>query len=290
MVSVIIPIYNVEKYMVKCLDSLTRQTFKNLQIICIIDGSPDNSIEICRKYAKCDSRIEIIVQKNSGCAVARNKALSLVRGDYLCFIDPDDYISSNYIESLYNAAVLNDADIAVSNVKRIKGNSVKSRTHYDGIGVFNVSSEIFRVANCPPFYAVINKMYRTKLVTDSNITFETNCSWCDDVRFCVDTLLLAKTLVSVGNATYYYVKRSGSISHSKLSKARQLERFRIRSSAVSLCISNGISVPKKELTVTKMVYSLLGIPILRFRVNVLTKKEYVFLLGIIPIYRRNTNV
>lgn len=289
MVSIIIPIYNVEKYLIRCLDSIISQTFKDIQIICIIDGSPDKSIDICRKYAKDDYRIEIINQKNCGCAKARNKALTLVRGEYLCFVDPDDYINSNYIESLYNAAVANDADIAVANVQRIKGKSIKHRTIYTGIKVFKTRAEIFRAANCPPFYAVINKMYRTKLITDGNITFETGCSWCDDVRFCVDTLLAAKCMVTVGDAIYYYIRRTGSISHSKLNNLKQLERFRIRSSAVRLCISNGIAVPQPELTVTKIVYSLFGIPILRFRVNVSTNKEYVLLLGFIPIFWRNIN-
>ena len=116
-VSVIIPIYNVEKYLCRCLDSVVGQTYKDLQIICVIDGSTDSCKEICSKYSAVDGRIEIISQPNSGCARARNNALKKAKGQYICFIDPDDYVGQNYIESLVRAVQKYDADIALAIAK-----------------------------------------------------------------------------------------------------------------------------------------------------------------------------
>lgn len=286
MVSIIIPIYNVEKYLDKCLSGISVQTYEDLQVICVVDGSPDCSIDICRKYAEKDPRFEILEQKNSGCAIARNNALKVVRGEYICFIDPDDYVNESYIELLYNAMQSSDADIGIATMIRVRGNSKKFRTFHRGMKKYDSISDIFSAANCPPEYAIINKMYKSRLIIDNCISFETGCLWCDDVRFCVDTLLAAKRIVTVEDAIYYYIKRKNSISHSQINRDRQLQRFRIRSSAVLKCISNGVVVSPREMIVTKMVYSIFGIPLLKLCVNMRNRREYALLLGLIPIFIR----
>ena len=286
MVSLILPIYNVESYLGRCLDSIVNQTYGNLQIICIIDGSRDNSVEICRKYAQKDSRIEIFEQANSGCAVARNNALKKVRGDYVCFIDPDDYIDARFVESLLTESISADSDIAIATMLRVKKNSIKSRTRHFGVKKFGEKKSIFQAANCPPEYAVINKMYKTSLLAENNIEFETGCLWCDDVRFCVETLLCARSVVTVERAVYYYVKRTNSISHSQTSEEKQSQRYKIQRNAISACIANGVEIPNGELWITKIVKSFFGIPILRCRVNVKTAREYWFVFGIIPVFAK----
>ena len=101
-VSVVIPIWNTEKYLRKCLASVVNQTYKNLEIICINDGSPDNSLAILEEYAKKDSRIIIINQGNAGVSTARNRGLDIATGEYISFVDPDDWIESNTYESTVN--------------------------------------------------------------------------------------------------------------------------------------------------------------------------------------------
>lgn len=123
-VSIIIPVYNVEKYLRKCLDSVINQTCKDIEIIIINDGSTDNSLEICKEYSKNDPRIKLIDKKNEGVSKARNTGLAYVTGKYVCFVDSDDWIELNMIEKLYDSSVINNADFCMCNY--IKENETKS--------------------------------------------------------------------------------------------------------------------------------------------------------------------
>ena len=112
-VSVIIPIYKAEPYLKKCLDSIAAQTYKNLEIILIDDGSPDNCGRICDEYAANDPRVKVIHKQNGGMSDARNTGLDNATGEYLTFIDSDDYVSENFVDTLLNALRDNDADMSV---------------------------------------------------------------------------------------------------------------------------------------------------------------------------------
>ncbi len=112
-VSVIVPVYKTEKYIVRCVESLLGQTYKELEILLVDDGSPDNAGKICDEYASEDSRIRVIHQKNAGQSAARNNALKIASGDYYCFVDSDDYIAPDMVEKLYSLAEGNTADISM---------------------------------------------------------------------------------------------------------------------------------------------------------------------------------
>lgn len=114
LVSVIIPVYNVELFLRTCIDSIVAQTYSNLEIILVDDGSPDKCPEICNEYAKRDERVKVIHQKNGGLSAARNAGIDIARGEYLTFIDGDDFVVSNYIELLYKGIVEFDADISIA--------------------------------------------------------------------------------------------------------------------------------------------------------------------------------
>ncbi|MGN0414937.1 MAG: glycosyltransferase family 2 protein [Agathobacter sp.] len=111
LISVIVPIYNVEKYLKECVDSILNQTYKNLEIILVDDGSPDDCGRICEEYAKKDGRIKVIHKENGGLSSARNAGLDICTGEYISFIDSDDYISEFFIEMMYAGACLNDSDV-----------------------------------------------------------------------------------------------------------------------------------------------------------------------------------
>nr|MCR4662874.1 glycosyltransferase [Endomicrobiaceae bacterium] len=104
-VSVIVPVYNVEQYLRQCLDSIINQTFKDFECICVNDGSTDNSLTILQEYSKKDNRIKIINQKNSGSSVSRNNGIKQALGQYVSFVDADDWITDNYLEILYNKII-----------------------------------------------------------------------------------------------------------------------------------------------------------------------------------------
>lgn len=122
LITVIIPVYNVENNISHCIESVLKQTYKNLEILIIDDGSTDNSYNICQKYADKDKRIKVIHQTNQGIATVRNAGVKLAKGDYLFWIDSDDYIKENIIERLYENLVAYDADISICDF--IKGSEI----------------------------------------------------------------------------------------------------------------------------------------------------------------------
>lgn len=113
LISIIVPVYKVEKYLDKCVESIVEQTYKNLEIILVDDGSPDNCPAMCDEWAKKDSRIKVIHKKNGGLSSARNAGLDGCTGDYIYFLDSDDYIADNCIEMLFNAIVSDGSDMCI---------------------------------------------------------------------------------------------------------------------------------------------------------------------------------
>lgn len=114
LISVILPVYNVEKHLKQCLVSISSQSYKNLEIILIIDGSKDNSFQIAKDYSLIDSRVSVYWQENTGSGPARNAGISHATGEYIAFIDPDDWIEDNYIERLLSVMVENNVDLVLS--------------------------------------------------------------------------------------------------------------------------------------------------------------------------------
>lgn len=122
LISVIIPIYNVEKYIYQCINSILNQTYKNIEIILVDDGSPDGCGKICDEYQEKDQRIKVIHKKNGGLSDARNKGMDIAHGKYITFIDSDDYVEDKYIEILYNAIKKNNALISQCNILKVDNN------------------------------------------------------------------------------------------------------------------------------------------------------------------------
>ena len=122
LISVVVPIYNVENYIKKCVDSILSQTYKNLEIILVDDGSPDNCPQICDEYAQKDNRIKVIHKENGGLSDARNAGIDISKGKFITFIDSDDYIEKDYVEVLYNSIKENASDMAIGSHKAIYDN------------------------------------------------------------------------------------------------------------------------------------------------------------------------
>ncbi|MBR5272376.1 MAG: glycosyltransferase [Clostridia bacterium] len=122
LITVIVPIYKAEKFLLRCVSSIQNQTYKNLEIILVDDGSPDNCWELCQQFARQDSRIKIFHKENAGQGLARNDGLDMATGDYVTFIDSDDWISEDHIENLYSAIVENNADVALGNHTKVFAN------------------------------------------------------------------------------------------------------------------------------------------------------------------------
>ncbi len=209
-ISVIIPVYNVEPYLARCLDSVCNQTLKDIEIICINDCSPDNSLAILKDYASKDNRIKIIdFAENKNAAVARNAGLEVAKGEYLGFVDPDDYIDLNFYEELYNKALTDNADIAKCEciIYELDGKIRKS----------DLNNHI-KIKNKYCFtYEWWSAIYKNNLIKENNIHFPEECPKAQDIVFLNRCILKANTLALVDDVYYHYIRREDSLDAQSLS-------------------------------------------------------------------------
>lgn len=135
LISIVLPIYNVENYIEKCMESVLNQTYKNIEIILVDDGSPDNCPIICDQYVKEDNRVKVVHKENGGLSDARNAGIKVANGDYITFIDSDDYVDKDYVEFLYNTIEETDADIAIGGHRVIydSGKIIEKETHENSV-------------------------------------------------------------------------------------------------------------------------------------------------------------
>ncbi len=222
LVSVIVPVYNVEKYLRKCIEGIICQTYRNLQIILVDDGSTDESSTICDEYAGNDFRIKVIHQKNAGLAAARNAGIAISTGRYLAFVDSDDYVSKDMIETSYDAIVDSNADLCIFGIKWIYENGAA----YDKVAPSPICDEILtksqaldKLCRSDYFYYVtsVNKLYKRTIF--NNIRFPDGKQHEDEftVHHIFDN---CSKIVSIKEDLYFYVQRDNSIMHSYFSVKR----------------------------------------------------------------------
>lgn len=199
-ISVIVPVYNVEKYLNRCIDSILNQTFKDFELILIDDGSKDKSYEIMKCYTK-DKRLKIFKQKNMGPAKTRNRGIKEASGEFIMFIDSDDFIDNNYIEKYYNASKNSSYDLVIGGYKKINGDKIEFiRRLKDG----DFSKYLVMGPVC--------KLYKRTFLIENNISFlDTTAS--EDVYF--NALVYSKNpnIKIIDDTGYYYVYNSNSISN-----------------------------------------------------------------------------
>lgn len=209
-ISVIIPVYKVEKYLRKCVDSVINQTYKDLEIWLVDDGSPDNCPAICDEYAANDSRIKVIHKENGGLSDARNAALDVMTGEYVTFVDSDDYIAEDAIQTLYDALKNNDADMSVGNMDSVDESGNISSFYYPAnTQTFLNGTEILQLLNQP---CAPNRLYKSEIFRD--IRYPVGKLY-EDVFTWHKILSKVNRIALTGKVSYYYLVRSGSIMHSE---------------------------------------------------------------------------
>lgn len=260
-VSIIVPVYNVEKYLSECLDSLISQTLSDIEIICVNDGSKDSSLEILEKYAQKDKRIVVINQENSGVSTARNTGMKCANGEYIGFIDSDDWIDSDFYEKLYNSAKNNNADIAVASIIRYRKIEQKYRVKYIKEIVFTDLQDKISACSVPRICYVWNKLYRKELIQDDlftpNVYFE-------DVIWLPNIIKKANKVVTVDGTNYYYRVNNNSIVK-RPSKKKQQDNYYAKKKMVEFFNENNLKLTKKERTLVKCSYSFFNIPLLKIK-------------------------
>lgn len=217
-VSIIVPVYNVEKYLRKCIDSLINQTLNDIEIICINDGSTDKSLKILKEYKNKDSRIILFNQENSGQSVARNRGIEIAKGEYLGFVDPDDWIDLDYYEKLYNAASTNDTDIAVGGIIRVTGIKKKKFLNFEKETLTDNTKLKFELCDVPEKSYIWNKIYKTQKLKEINLKFEEGRIF-EDCIFTPQALFFLGKMVTVPNTYYYYLRRNNSTVKQRSQKA-----------------------------------------------------------------------
>jgi len=209
-VSVIIPVYNVEKYIERNLESLLNQTLDDIEIIYINDCSTDESLSILKRYEEKYENITVIdLEKNSGAAVARNKGLDVAKGEYIGFVDPDDDVDLNYYEELYKKAKAENADIVKCKRKNI---------NLDGQITYNNINDVIKEKGKYYFtYEWTTAIYKSSLIFDNNIRFPEECIKAQDIVFLNRVICVSNKVSLIDNVYYNYYKRQGSLNSSKIS-------------------------------------------------------------------------
>lgn len=214
-ISVIVPVYKVEPYLHKCVDSILAQTFTDFELILVDDGSPDSCGKICDEYAEKDSRVKVIHQENGGLSAARNAGLDWVfansNSEWIAFVDSDDYVADNYLELLFNAAKGNDADLSMCGFKRVddKDKEIKGSLNFADIVADKVES-FQLIADYPWMVVAWGKLYKRELF--DNIRYP--IGKISEDEFVIHKILWKTEKVALNSSqSYYYVDRKESLTN-----------------------------------------------------------------------------
>lgn len=248
-VSIIVPIYNVEKYIAKCLDSIVKQDMSDIEIIVVDDGSTDSSVEICEQYVSLDNRIRLIHQENQGLSMARNNGIDIATGEYIGFIDSDDWIKPDMYSTLYNNAAEHDADISMVNFNYVmpSGEHIPFANENTGTKVFEGIYKVAHNVRTTNNFAW-NKLYRKSLF--ENIRFPKGKTF-EDIFTMYRLIDVANKIVVSSESKYYYVRRDDSITLSSFNMSHidnieaYIERYRYISA----------KYPKFESTCRKQIFT-----------------------------------
>ena len=220
LISVIVPVYKVEKYLRKCVDSIIAQTYNNLEIILVDDGSPDNCGKICDEYSEKDTRIKVIHQQNGGLSAARNAGLDIATGDYIGFVDSDDYIAPDMYEKLLNALKENDANLSICNFVYVDSNG-NDLNLYPPVSAKIIESDRIMQLFCEKdivcFITTVNRLYKKHIF--DNLRFDVGKT--NEDEFIAHKIYSRCGKVAViEDSLYFYLQRDDSIMGSPVTVRR----------------------------------------------------------------------
>ncbi|WP_209122909.1 glycosyltransferase [Alkalihalobacillus sp. BA299] len=263
-VSVIIPVYNAEQYLSHCIESLLKQTLQQCEFIFINDGSIDDSQQIIEKYKKKDPRIRLINQKNQGVSIARNTGIEIASGEYIGFVDADDYIESDMYEQMYTAAITCKCDVVITNFEsEIKGQKVITTYPFPQNQILNrnfiVKELLAYLIKSENMNTVCNKIYLNQRVIDNKIKFPEKVALGEDGMFNMLFFSIASSLVYISYTGYHYREVSGSATKN-LAKFNYFDRaVEVYESQLPSRLANTLGEKKiQELKAIKFINSVLS--------------------------------
>ena len=221
LISVVVPIYKVEKHLVKCIDSIIEQSYRNIELILVDDGSPDSCPQICEEYRKKDSRIKVIHKQNGGLSDARNAGMEIATGEWITFIDSDDYVGINFLKELYSSAINTKADISICDYKSVSddtGQEIK-KTSTEVFDNVKCLEEMYHPRTHGMEFVAWGKLYQTKLFKKNGIEYPVGKIHED--TFTTYKLIYAAKRIAFCNAIeYFYRQREASIMTSSFNIKR----------------------------------------------------------------------
>lgn len=217
MVSIVIPVYNVDKYLEGCLNSIVSQTYINWECILIDDGCTDGSGTICDKYAYSDCRFSVYHIKNQGVGNARNMGIDLAKGEWITFIDSDDIVTTDYIESLVLSSECNNSDLTITRFDRESDGKIKNYTYYTGLFKRSELGSVFLRQPYQFFYSSCYKLYKKNILDKYNIRFKTDISLGEDEIFSATYLSFVNSVCFINGGVYKYQIHSDSLIQRKKS-------------------------------------------------------------------------
>ena len=212
LISIIVPAYNVEKYIGKCIESILRQSYKYFELILIDDGSKDNTLSICKEYESIDARIRVYHKENGGLSEARNYGLDRFNGQYVCFIDSDDYVDSDYLRILYNGINI-DSSISISVVKkqRLKCNDIPRNVKKNKWELLNAEQAISKILRQKgTSHTATDKLYKARLWRNHRFPVG---KYYEDYLTIYNIVLDSQMIAFNSSELYFYIQRNDSIMH-----------------------------------------------------------------------------
>lgn len=225
LVSIIIPVYNLAPYLKECLDTVRKQTYPELEVLLVNDGSTDSSKDLCEIYVRGDSRFHLINKPNSGVSDSRNRALDAASGKYIQFIDGDDWLTPDATEILVHAAESTGADLVLAHFYRVADERMAPRGHIKAEKVLTRQEFAAEMMKAPAnyYYGVLwNKLYRRSILDSRGLRFDTQVNWCEDFLFNLEYIQYVRLVSAVPKPIYYYRKRETSLVNSQVSLRRTI--------------------------------------------------------------------
>lgn len=225
-VSIIVPVYNAEKTIGRCIESILNQEYTDFELLLMNDGSKDSSGDICDRYAAKDSRIRVIHKENTGVSDTRNQALDLARGTYLQFLDADDWITPNATRLFVETAETYHCDLVISDFYRVVGERVSRKGDIDDDCVLTKEEFAAHMIEDPAdfYYGVLwNKLFRRDIIEKHHLRMNPEISWCEDFMFNLEYIRYAEVFYALQVPIYYYVKTKGSLATQSISITKTIK-------------------------------------------------------------------
>ena len=277
-ISIVIPVYNVEKYLRRCLDSIISQNLTNIEIICINDGSTDHSTEILEEYSQKDKRVIVLNQTNQGLSVTRNTGIKIANGEYVGFVDSDDFVDSDFFEKMYNTAVKLNADIVCAGIVRENDKKKKILLQYNNSKTYSDTKAKLIAAGIPEHNYSCNKIYKRELI--QNNIFKAGILY-EDILFTSNIIEKSNILAVTPNTFYHYWKHSNTLVKDDSDSAR-FDKYNAHEYLNCVCEKYKLDNPKNYKY--KENIEIFGIPVMRKIEYKMTTEYYLF--GIFPIVKR----